>query len=1206
MIRRPLAASIAALLAASCASAPKTGTLAELDNVQADVAEVEVADSLDLALQSYRRYLDETSTSAMTPEAMRRLADLQLEREFGIAGGDRPAGRWVEMAAPDSGAAPSEIGATAAPPATIADAVAAAESDEEFERRTTGEIELTPAAAFDLPVAGAEGVAQSGPLEAIAIYERLLREYPNYERRDQVLYQMARAYDELGRTEEAIDVMQRLVGEFGYSRFSDEVQFRRGEYYFTRRKFRDAEAAYDQIVAAGARSEFYELALYKLGWSLYKQDFYDEALHRYMALLDYKLSVGYDFDQQHAEEDERRVADTFRVISLSFSNLGGPEVIGEYYAANGSRSYEDRIYQNLGEFYLDKLRYNDAAAVYDSFVERYPYHRVAPEFSMRVVGVYEAGDFPKLVVESKKSFATKYGLQSEYWQHFDSAERPEVLAYLKTNVEDLANHYHALYQEKGLEEEKPANYAEAQTWYRAFLASFPEDQKSPGINYQLADLLLENGDFGEAASEYERTAYSYAAHERASAAGYAAIFAHREQIKEASEELRPPLKRATVESSLRFADTFPEHEHAAVVLGAAAEDLYSLDEFAPAATAARALIERYPAAAVALRRAAWTVVAHSSFELADYGSAEPAYAEVLELTPADDEGRQALVDNLAASIYEQAELASEAQDYRAAAGHFLRISERAPTSSIRPAAEYDAAAALVKLQDWTAAAAVLDRFRETFPDHELNREATKQLALVYAQGGESSLAAGEYERVAAEAADPEQKREALLAAGELHEQGGDVDAALGVYERYLTEFSRPVDVAVETRSKVAEMYRARGNVERYHEQLLALVRADADAGADRNDRTRYLAAQAGLVLAEPGYAAFEAVRLVDPLEQNLKRKRELMDASLREFERLISYEVGDVTTAATFHMAEIYASFSRSLLDSQRPTDLSAAELAAYEEALEEEAFPFEERAIEVHEANVDLMISANLYNRWIEQSFAQLAALVPGRYAKEEQSMGLLGAIESFTYRHPNYVEPVAADGQVAQPEERRARGPSSKGPTVRLDVLAGAGFTITDVARVSPELRQRYLAAVGYLEQGLQDRGLGELRAVTEQAPGLANPLVDLGVAYGRAGDLAKAAASLEQAVALSPDHPIALGELALIYRKQGRFADARASYEKALALYPDFHVANKNLAILCDLYQRDYACALRHYQAYHALAPDDAQAAIWIADIEGRARP
>jgi tetratricopeptide (TPR) repeat protein len=499
---------------------------------------------------------------------------------------------------------------------------------------------------------------------------------------------------------------------------------------------------------------------------------------------------------------------------------------------------------------------------------------------------------------------------------------------------------------------------------------------------------------------------------------------------------------------------------------------------------------------------------------------------------------------------------------------------------------------------------VLDGFRAAFPDHELNAEATKQLAFVYREGGETTLAAGEYERVAAEATDPELKREALLSAGELHEQASNVDGALAVYERYVAEFSQPVDVAVETRSKVAEIYRGRGDMTRYHEHLAALVAADAAAGADRTDRTRYLAAQAGLVLAEPGYAAFNAVRLVEPLEQNLARKRELMDASLQEFENLISYEVGEVTTAATFHMAEIYASFSRSLLDSERPKDLPAAELAAYEEAIEEEAFPFEERAIEVHEANVDIMIAANVYNRWVQQSFARLAALVPGRYAKEEQSLGLLGAIETFTYRHPNYVEPVVADTAAAEPEQRRARGQAAKGPTVKLEVLAGAGFTITDTTQVSPELRERYLAAIGYLEQGLRDRGVAELRAVTEQAPELANPHVDLGVAYEQVGDLPQAAASLEQAVAVSADHPIALNELALIYRKQGRFADARASYERALALYPDFHVANKNLAILCDLYQRDYGCALRHYQAYHAVAPDDAQAAIWIADIEGRA--
>ena len=192
----------------------------------------------------------------------------------------------------------------------------------------------------------------AGPLEAIALYDRLLTEYPSYEHNDKVLYQKARAYDELGRTEEAMETMERLIRANPHSEHFDEVQFRRGEYFFTRRRFRDAESAYSAIISLGAASSYYELALYKLGWTLYKQEFYEEALHKYMALLDYKVSIGYDFDQTHEEEDERRVADTFRVISLSFSNLGGPEAVQEYFSTFGNRAYEDRVYSNLGEHYL--------------------------------------------------------------------------------------------------------------------------------------------------------------------------------------------------------------------------------------------------------------------------------------------------------------------------------------------------------------------------------------------------------------------------------------------------------------------------------------------------------------------------------------------------------------------------------------------------------------------------------------------------------------------------------------------------------------------------------------------------------------------------------------------------------------------------------------------------------------------------------------
>src|SRR5262249_7887564 len=155
---------------------------------------------------------------------------------------------------------------------------------------------------------------------------------------------------------------------------------------------------------------------------------------------------GYDFDEAHAEEDERRVADTFRVISFGFNNLGGPDAVKEYFATFGNRPYEDRVYANLGEHYLDKLRYDDAAKTYRTFVALYPFHKAAPRFSMRVVETFTKGGFPKLVLESKKEFASRYGLKAEYWQHFKPEESPEVLAYLKTNLKDLAAHYHDVYQ----------------------------------------------------------------------------------------------------------------------------------------------------------------------------------------------------------------------------------------------------------------------------------------------------------------------------------------------------------------------------------------------------------------------------------------------------------------------------------------------------------------------------------------------------------------------------------------------------------------------------------------------------------------------------------------------------------------------------------------------------------------------------------------
>ncbi len=1011
MRRGRKASLLAATLAVACAGNPDGQTLAALRNVEPDVTEVQVENSLDQAMQGYRKFLEEAPESALTPEAMRRLADLKLEKEYGILGD----GELVELPAPEPTALPAQAAAGSGERPRAAGIADHSESQAEFERRAAGAVLRGSAAGSALELPGGKQAAPSGPLEALEIYDRILAAYPNYEHNDQVLYQKARAFDELGRNDEAIAVIEQLIAEYPASRRIDEVQFRRAEYFFTRKKYLDAEEAYAAITAIGVASEYYELALYKLGWTLYKQELHEEALDQYIALLDYKVSTGYDFDQSQDEDSERRIADTFRVISLSFSNLGGPDSVQEFFAAKGQRSYADRVYSHLGEFYLEKLRYQDAAASYQAFVALHPLHRASPHFGMRVVEIYEAGDFPKLVLESRKEFAASYGLQSEYWRHFDVDEAPEVVSYLKANLEDLASHYHALYQQPELTDAKPENFEEASRWYRAYLTSFPADSEAPSINYRLADLVLEDADFGGAAREYERTAYEYPAHPKAAAAGYAAIYAHREGQKRVAGAEQELARGEAVTSTLRFVDAFPDHEHAAAVLGAAVEDLYAMQDLERAIATGRRLIESYPQADLPIRRSAWAVVAHASFDSADYPQAEQAYARVLELTAADDESRPAVVENLAAAIYKQGEQANLAQDYRAAADHFLRVAQAAPGSAIRPAAEYDAGAALIRLQDWAGAATVLDSFRQAYPDHELNREATKQMALVYREEGNLTRAAEEYERVAAEAEQPEMRSEALLLAADLYEDSQRMDQVLAVYLRYVNEFPRPLETAVETRFKIAEMYQARQDLARYHEQLREIVAIDSSAGGERSGRIRYLAARSALVLAEGLHRQFTEVALVQPFEQSLQEKRRRMDVALEAFGGLVDYEVGEVTAAATFYIAETYLGLSKALMGSERPADLAPAELADYELALEEEAYPFEEKAIEVHQKNLELM-SAGVYNPWIEKSLAALAELMPGRYAKFESSSGLIHSVDSYAYRAPNAPEPTAAESEMVE----------------------------------------------------------------------------------------------------------------------------------------------------------------------------------------------
>ena len=131
-------------------------------------------------------------------------------------------------------------------------------------------------------------------------------------------------------------------------------------------------------------------------------------------------------------------------------------------------------------------------------------------------------------------------------------------------------------------------------------------------------------------------------------------------------------------------------------------------------------------------------------------------------------------------------------------------------------------------------------------------------------------------------------------------------------------------------------------------------------------------------------ADFASIELTLPLEKSLPKKRNAMEKSIKHLTKTNSFGLSLQSTEATLLLGKLYQEFAKSLMASQRPTTLNKLQLEQYDILLQDEALPFEDKAIELHEINVS-RIKEEIYTDSIARSLDELKRLLPGRYNKPE-----------------------------------------------------------------------------------------------------------------------------------------------------------------------------------------------------------------------------
>ncbi len=858
---------------------------------------------------------------------------------------------------------------------------------------------------------------------AIDMYQELLvlnserQDEPGTPTNERLLYQLSKAYALDGRLAESDEILSDLVTNFPESAFAAEADFRRAETAFSDGDYPLAEQLYLKVSQVGPNTPFYINSVYMHGWSQFKRSRYRASIKSFTEVLDRNLIEGRDLKE--LTNTQRNISlDTMRVLSIAFSYLDGPQTITDVYSTLGVRHYQHMLYMSLGDLYLEKRRFRDSADAYRHYVKHFPNTDPAPAFSTKAIEVYDMGGFPSLILPAKEEYVENYGVYSQYWKDRDDVKRAAIVPKLAIYLDELSSYYHARAIElrklnrkydadkaagkrvKRADKPEPAepDFLKAASLYEEFVFTFPKDPKTPEMAYLMGEAFYDAGQLPKAVTAYETVAYNYLDKKRGAEAGFSAVVALQQLIDGTADDPYREQENLSwrdhkIASAISFADYYPDDPRAITVLTKAAQEIFEKDQYLKAADIATRITQWKPRPKQELLKTGWLILAHSRFDLKQYAEAEFAYRQLLDILPPADTDRTMIIERIAAAIYRQSEEQIALGDIAPAVDRLLSIRDVAPRSEIAATAQYDAANYLMDLKDWVKAERVLLDFKARYPTNTLVKTIAPKLALIYQESEQWDKAADALATMAASAETPDERRQALYLSAELYQKSGRLTQAIEKYRDYANKYPAPFDIATEARFHLVQLYEKTGDSSKRNYWLKKLVDEDARAGSARTDRSKYLAAFATAKFADDEFARYERIKLTLPLKKSLKKKRAALDVTLKAYRRVLDYGVAEFATQANHRIGNIYSQLSKDLLNSQRPKGLDDLALEEYEVLLEEQAIPFEEKAVSILQANAERSWTG-LYDDWVKESFKSLAEILPARYGKKEQAVEFSDAL--------------------------------------------------------------------------------------------------------------------------------------------------------------------------------------------------------------------
>ncbi|MFT6436636.1 MAG: tetratricopeptide (TPR) repeat protein [Candidatus Azotimanducaceae bacterium] len=867
-----------------------------------------------------------------------------------------------------------------------------------------------------------------GDLEALVKLSSINTSHPEhlYPEKAKLHYQLSQAYDLSGDQASsiknlslALEVLALSGGDTSSSiDLKLELAFRRAEYYFSEGQLR--EAAEDYAMVAEVVGTYQTHAKYMLGWSRFKQGDLDLALAAFISTLDQLLSkaslpsglkeslldgapsVSRSLNKTRANTE--LLDDTRRISIITLDYLDGVESLASEMAAKGKPDWQVYLYRSLADWYQEKERFQDSALTWETFLNENPLYVSAPAISLEVIEIYRRAGFVDDIEGRKLTFINRYDKQSAFYQQHGEAVFADYSVTLLNFIDGVVAQQHADAQAMNSLTATAVStrlnnlsvtekYIEVAGWYRRWLLNFDGHNRSPDMTMLLAEALRDGADPRGSVLVYQSLMSNHPDFDRLEQAAYAVVVGLESIYAESSYAEGSHVER--IDAGLFFARRYPNSPEAPATMVNVASILFDLEKFSRAQAIAEESLSIAPLYSAqfsnsGLWNTALRIAAHSGFEIGEYATAEIHYHQLLANVPHDGE----LKAKLLATILKQADRAQSNGENTEAITHLARLSTIDRVAPLAIAAQFDIAALYEKSGDIASAINQLTRFKKNHPRYPGVEAFPMRLVSLHEAIGNDLAAARELLQISKSAGSYEVRRQALFRAGELFLAANNEQFAIGAFRDYSHTYTLPFTTRMEAMNQMDLLYHRSGEPGKRRFWLRKKKNTfDKTSKHLLTERTRFLAADAAFVLALDRREVFEKVVLKQPLKKSLKRKQKSMTDAISAFEQTADYGVEKYTTGATFQIASIYASLALALMDSDKPANLNELEREQYDILLEEQAYPFEEQALNIHQLNLQRGWDAS-WDQWVSRSLEELAQLSPGRFKRDEIGVGYAKAL--------------------------------------------------------------------------------------------------------------------------------------------------------------------------------------------------------------------